>query len=393
MKILSVNAGSSSLKFTLFEMPDKKELISGVFEKIGLENPFYQLKIEGEKSTKEADFKNHKEAFEILVKELIDNKIVQNLEEISGVGHRMVQGGDEFTKSCLATDENVVSVEKYSNLAPLHNPPAIAGVKAAKEVFKDAIQTLVFDTSFHQTIEENNYIYPVPYEWYQDYNVRKYGYHGTSHKYVSLRAAELLGSNDKKLIICHIGNGASVSAVKNGVCINTSMGLTPNSGLMMGTRCGDIDATIIPYICEKSGISVDEVNNILNKKSGLLGISGISSDSRDIESGIAEGNQRCILAQNIYIKRIVDYIAKYYFELEGVDAIILTAGVGENAKSSRKDIVKKLEFLGVKLDEEANDMRGKESLITTKDSKIPVYVIPTNEELMIALDTYNIINK
>lgn len=390
MKILSVNAGSSSLKFTLFDMPEEKELISGVFERIGIENSFYTIKLNGEKIKKETELKDHKAAFELLVKELIDNKIVDSLDEIAGIGHRIVQGGSYFDKTVLATEDNISIVEKLSSLAPLHNPAAVVGIRAAQSVFPNATQTLVFDTAFHQTMEEEVYLYPVPYEWYTKYAVRRYGAHGTSHKYVSMRANEILDNEDARLITCHIGNGASISAVKTGKCVETSMGLTPNAGLMMGTRCGDIDATILPYIMEETGMSAKEMDTALNKQSGLLGISGVSSDSRDIEDGISNGDERCILAQKMYVKRIVDFIAKYYVELGGCDAIIFTAGVGENSISTRMEVMEKLACLGVKPDEERNNVRGKEALISADNSKIPVYVIPTNEELMIATDTYNL---
>lgn len=390
MKILSVNAGSSSLKFTLFDMPEEKELISGVFERIGIENSFYTIKLNGEKIKKETELKDYKAAFELLVKELIDNKIVDSLDEIAGIGHRIVQGGSYFDKTVLATEDNISIVEKLSSLAPLHNPAAVVGIRAAQSVFPNATQTLVFDTAFHQTMEEEVYLYPVPYEWYTKYAVRRYGAHGTSHKYVSMRANEILDNEDARLITCHIGNGASISAVKAGKCVETSMGLTPNAGLMMGTRCGDIDATILPYIMEETGMSAKEMDTALNKQSGLLGISGVSSDSRDIEDGINNGDERCILAQKMYVKRIVDFIAKYYVELGGCDAIIFTAGVGENSISTRMEVMEKLACLGVKPDEERNNVRGKEALISADNSKIPVYVIPTNEELMIATDTYNL---
>lgn len=390
MKILSVNAGSSSLKFTLFDMPEEKELISGVFERIGIENSFYTIKLNGEKIKKETELKDHKAAFELLVKELIDNKIVDSLDEIAGIGHRIVQGGSYFDKTVLATEDNISIVEKLSSLAPLHNPAAVVGIRAAQSVFPNATQTLVFDTAFHQTMEEEVYLYPVPYEWYTKYAVRRYGAHGTSHKYVSMRANEILDNEDARLITCHIGNGASISAVKAGKCVETSMGLTPNAGLMMGTRCGDIDATILPYIMEETGMSAKEMDTALNKQSGLLGISGVSSDSRDIEDGISNGDERCILAQKMYVKRIVDFIAKYYVELGGCDAIIFTAGVGENSISTRMEVMEKLACLGVKPDEERNNVRGKEALISADNSKIPIYVIPTNEELMIATDTYNL---
>ena len=390
MKILSVNAGSSSLKFTLFEMPEETEIISGVFERIGIDASFYTIKFNGEKIKKDAILTSHKEAFELLVKELIDNKIVDSLEDIKGIGHRIVQGGSYFDKTVVATDENIKIVSDLSSLAPLHNPAAIVGINAAKEVFKNANQTLVFDTAFHQTMSEEVYLYPVPYEWYTKYQVRRYGAHGTSHKYVGMRANEILGRENTKLITCHIGNGASITAIKDGKCVETSMGMTPNAGLMMGTRSGDIDATIIPYIMEKTGMSPKEIDTALNKESGLLSISGISSDSRDIEDGIEAGNEKCILAQKMYVKRIVDFIAKYYFELGGCDAIIFTAGIGEKSVVTRRDIVNKLGVIGIELDEERNNVRGKEALISTDNSKIPVYVIPTNEELMIAIDTYNL---
>ena len=390
MKILSVNAGSSSLKFTLFDMPEEKELISGVFERIGIENSFYTIKLNGEKIKKETELKDHKAAFELLVKELINNNIVDSLDEIAGIGHRIVQGGSYFDKTVLATEDNISIVEKLSSLAPLHNPAAVVGIRAAQSVFPNATQTLVFDTAFHQTMEEEVYLYPVPYEWYTKYSVRRYGAHGTSHKFVSMRANEILDNEDARLIICHIGNGASISAVKAGKCVETSMGLTPNAGLMMGTRCGDIDATILPYIMEETGMSAKEMDTVLNKQSGLLGISGVSSDSRDIEDGISNGDERCILAQKMYVKRIVDFIAKYYVELGGCDAIIFTAGVGENSISTRMEVMEKLACLGVKPDEERNNVRGKEALISSDDSKVLVYVIPTNEELMIATDTYNL---
>ncbi len=390
MKILSVNAGSSSLKFTLFEMPEEKELISGVFERIGIDSSFYTIKFNGEKIKKEVELKDHKAAFELLVKELIDNKIVESLEEIAGIGHRIVQGGSYFDKTVLATEDNISIVEKLSSLAPLHNPAAVVGIRAAQSVFPNATETLVFDTAFHQTMEEEVYLYPVPYEWYTKYAVRRYGAHGTSHKYVSMRANEILENPNARLITCHIGNGASISAVKAGKCVETSMGLTPNAGLMMGTRCGDIDATILPYIMEETGMTPKEMDTALNKQSGLFGISGVSSDSRDIEDGINNGDERCILAQKMYVKRIVDFIAKYYVELGGCDAIIFTAGVGENSISTRMEVMEKLACLGVKPDVERNNVRGKETLISADNSKIPVYVIPTNEELMIATDTYNL---
>ena len=391
MKILSVNAGSSSLKFQLYEMPEENVLISGVFERIGIDNSFYTIKVNGEKIKKEVELPNHKVAFEILIKELMDNKIVESLDEIKGVGHRIVQGGAYFDKTVIADDDAVSKIDELASLAPLHNPAAIVGINAAKEVMPNAVQTVVFDTAFHQTMAPCEYMYAVPYAWYKEYGIRKYGAHGTSHKYVSQRMNEILGRNDTKLITCHIGNGASISAVKDGKCVDTSMGLTPNAGLIMGSRCGDMDATVVTYAMEKTGMTPKEMDIVLNKQSGLLGISGVSSDSRDIEEGIKNGNERCILAQEMYVKRIVEYIAKYYVLLGGCDAIVFTAGVGENSISTRKEILNKLAVLGIKVDEEANNVRGEERKITTDDSAVPAYIIPTNEELMIAKDTYSLV--
>lgn len=391
MKILSVNAGSSSLKFTLFEMPEEKEIVKGLFERIGIDGSSYTIKLNGEKLTKDVELPTHEEAFKILIDFLIENKIVESLDEIKGIGHRIVQGGDYFDKTVVIDDEVLAKIEELSELAPLHNPAAVTGIKAAIAVVPDAVQTAVFDTAFHQTMEEETYLYAVPYEWYTKYKVRRYGAHGTSHKYVSLRMNEMLGRHNTKLITCHIGNGASISAVKNGECINTSMGLTPNAGLIMGTRCGDIDATILPFIMEKEKMSPKEMDTALNKQSGLLGISGVSSDSRDIEDGINSGNERCLLAQRMFVRRIIDYIAKYYVELGGCDAIIFTAGIGENSIGTRHEVLDGLAALGIKVDPERNNVRGEERLISSDDSTVPCYVIPTNEELMIALDTMNLI--
>ena len=390
MIVLSINAGSSSLKFQAFDMPDENVLISGVFERIGMKESFYTIKINGEKIKKEIDLKNHERAMELAMEELIDNNIVSSLDEIKAIGHRIVQGGPYFDKSEEMTDENIKKVKELSILSPLHNPAAVSGIKAAKVVVPNALQTGVFDTAFHQTIEEENYLYPVPYEWCEKYKVRKYGAHGTSHKYVAYRMNEILGRYNTKLITCHIGNGASISAINEGVCVNTSMGLTPNAGLMMGSRCGDMDATVVTYMMQQLECSAEEMDTILNKQSGLLGISGISSDSRDIEDGMKIGNQRCALAQKMFTNKIIDHIAKYYVQLGGCDAIVFTAGIGENSIHTRREVLDGLSVLGIKIDEEANDCRGIERLITTEDSSIPCYVIPTNEELMIARDTYTL---
>ena len=391
MKILSVNAGSSSLKFQLYEMPEEKVLISGLMERIGVGNSFYTIKVNGEKIKKEVELNNHEEAFETLVKELEENKVVESLDEIEGIGHRVVQGGDYFDKTVVIDDEVLAKIEELSSLAPLHNPAAVTGIKAAKDVFPNAVQTAVFDTAFHQTMPKENFLYALPISWYTDLKVRRYGAHGTSHKFVSQRMNEILGRDSTKIITCHIGNGASVSAVVNGKCVNTSMGLTPNAGLIMGTRCGDIDASIIPYVMEKTNMSAKKIDNAINKESGLLALSRKSSDSRDIEDGIASGDENCILAQKMYVRRIVDYIAKYYVEMKGCDAIVFTAGIGEKAVDTRRDILNELDVLGIYLDEETNNSRGKECMISTKDSKVECWVIPTDEELMIARDTMNLI--
>ena len=391
MKILSVNAGSSSLKFQMYEMPEEKVLISGVFERIGIHESFYTIKFNGEAIRKEKDLPNHKVAFQYLVEELEENHVVERLDEIKGIGHRVVQGGAYFDKSVVVTEDVIKKIEELNVLAPLHNPAAITGIKAAQEVIPNAIQTAVFDTAFHQTMPEENYIYAVPYEWYTDYKVRRYGAHGTSHMYVANRMNQILGREDTKLITCHIGNGASVSAVVNGKCLDTSMGLTPNAGLIMGTRCGDMDATVVTYMMDQLGVSAQEMDNILNKKSGLLGVSNVSSDMRDIDAGILEGNERCELVKKMFVRRVIDYIAKYYVEMGGCDAIVFTAGIGEKSVTTRRRIVDGLKILGINLDEKANEIRGVEGKITTDDSKIPCYVIPTDEEVMIARDTLALI--
>lgn len=390
MKILSVNAGSSSLKFQMYEMPEEKVLISGVFERIGIENSFYTIKLNGEKIKKEVVLSNHTDAVKILTNELLENNIVSDLSEIKAIGHRMVHGGEKYASSVLLTEDVITTVEELSDLAPLHNPANLVGVRAFKEVIPSAVAVGVFDTAFHQTMEEENFLYPVPYEWYKEYGVRKYGFHGTSHKYVSEKMASILGKEETKIITCHIGNGGSLAAVKNGKCIDTSMGFTPNAGIIMGSRSGDIDASLIPFVMKKTGMNISEIDNALNKKSGLLGISGVSSDSRDIEDGIKSGNDRCKLAQEMYVNKIVKYIAEYYVELGGADAIVFTAGVGENSITTRKQIIDKLACLGIKLDEERNNVRAEVALISTDDSSVKVYVIPTDEEVMIARDTYKL---
>ncbi len=391
MKILSVNAGSSSLKFNVIELPERKELINGYFQKVGLSDSFYYVKINGEKITHEVPLKNHLDCVECLKEELFKNNIITSLDEIDGVGHRLVHGGDKFKESVLITDEVLEQCEQFNELAPLHNPAMLQCVKAFQSAMPNTPMVAVFDTSFHQTMDATEYIYPVPYEWYTKYGVRKYGFHGTSHKYINKTISEIMNRDDLKVISCHIGSGASICAINAGKVVDTSMGFSPLAGLMMGTRCGDIDASIITYIMQKENKTVEEVFNDLNKNSGFLGVSGVSSDSRDIEEGIKEGNERCALAQDIFCQRVANYIAMYNNILNGADVIIFTAGLGENSIDTRVNIANRIASLGVKIDLERNNVRGKTTLISSDDSKIPMYVIPTDEELMIALDTMEII--
>ena len=397
MKILTVNAGSSSLKFNMILLPEEKELISGYFEKIGLDGGIYSIKMNGSKIKKEADMKDHKDAIELLIKELFDNQIITSLDEIDGIGHRLVHGGDQYASSVIIDDDVIKTVEDFSSLAPLHNPANILGVKAFREVLPNTPMVGVFDTAFHQTMEEEQYLYSVPFDWYQNYQIRKYGFHGTSHKYITKVMQDKLGHKDINIISCHIGSGGSICAIKNGKSFDTTMGFTPNAGLIMGTRSGDIDYSIIPYYIEKTGLSLKEVDNILNKKSGLFGISDGYSDHRDIEAQMTEGNHAAILANNMYVNRIVDYIAKYYVELDGkVEAIVFTAGLGENAREFREEILNKLSSLGIYVDHDKNMqiasyLDQNEGIISSDSSKALVYVEPTNEELMIALDTYDLI--
>lgn len=397
MKILTVNAGSSSLKFNCIELPSEKELISGYFEKIGMDGSFYNIKINGEKTKKEVELSNHNDAVRYLKEELLNNGIVSSLEEIDGVGHRLVHGGDKFKDSVLLTEEVIQECEKFNDLAPLHNPAMLSCIRAFQSEMPTTPMVGVFDTSFHQTIPEINYLYSVPFSWYQEYGIRKYGFHGTSHKFITKTMQKLLGKDSINIINCHIGSGGSICCIKDSKSIDTTMGFSPNAGLMMGTRSGDIDYSIIPFYMNKTGKNINEVDTILNKKSGLLGINGKYSDHRDIENGMAEGDKMCTLANDMYVNRIVGYIAKYFVELDGkVDALVFTAGLGENAREFRENIIEKLSSLGIYIDKEENNkiagyLDKSEGIISTSESSVPVYVIPTNEELMIALDTYNII--
>ncbi len=393
MKIMSINAGSSSLKFSLFEMNTKECIASGYFERVGLDGSFYTIKYNGDKIREEVAMPNHTVAVEVLLERLISIGIISSLDEIDGIGHRLVHGGDKYKTSVMITDEVVEDLRKYSDLAPLHNPANILGIEAVRKALPNVPMVGVFDTAFHQTMEKKEYIYPVPYEWYTNYGVRKYGFHGTSHCYISKQIPRILGRDTYKAIICHLGSGGSISAVKDGKCVDTTMGFTPLAGIMMGTRSGDIDSSIIPYIMNKCDMTVEEVMNDLNKKSGFLGISGVGSDFRDIYAGVVAGNERCKLAFDKYVKTVVNYIAQYYVELGGCDILCFTAGLGENASEARLAIMEKLACLGVKVDLEKNQIRGEEVKLTTDDSSIICYSIPTNEELMIALDTLSLIGE
>lgn len=390
MKILTINAGSSSMKFCVMEIPGNKELINGYFQRIGLEGSFYDVKINGEKLHRDVVLTNHLEALECIKKELVELNVVETLEEIDAIGHRLVHGGEDFKDSTIITDEVIEACKKFTKLAPLHNPAMLACIEAAKEAFPGKPMVAVFDTSFHQSMDKANYLYPIPYEWYTKYGVRKYGFHGTSHKFINKEISEYLNRSDLKVISCHIGSGASICAIDSGRVVDTSMGFSPMTGIMMGTRPGDIDPSIVTYVADEANMSIEEVMSTLNKHSGSEGICG-KSDSRDIEDGIKAGDSQFILAQEMYVRRIANYIAMYNNELNGADVIILTAGIGENSKDTRKDIINHIASLGVKIDEEKNNFRGEFRCISSDDSSIPVYVIPTNEELMIALDTYNLI--
>lgn len=393
MKIIAINAGSSSLKFSLFNMDNETVIASGQFERIGIEGSFLTIKFNGEKIVQELDVPDHSVAVSILLDKLTDLEIIKSLYEINGVGHRFVHGKDLFDKSVIINDEVLEQLKSLSTFAPLHNPANILGIEAFRKALPDAINVAVFDTAFHQSMDEETFIYPVPYRWYEELGVRKYGFHGTSHCYIAIEASKLLGKENFKLISCHIGNGGSICAIKDGKCVDTSMGFTPLAGIMMGTRSGDVDPSIIPYVMEQEGKNAGEVIDDLNRNSGLFGVSERSSDMRDVLQGCEDGDKNSILAKNKYVRRVVDYIAQYYVLLEGVDAIVFTAGVGEKNTLIRGEICDKLACLGVKIDPEANKIVGEVVKISSDDSKIDIYVIPTDEELMIARDTLDLINR
>ncbi len=392
MKILSVNAGSSSLKFNLIELPSREIIAKGLFEKIGIDGSMYTIKYNGEKIFKEVSLADHAVAVEKLINELLENKIVSTLEEIEGVGHRILHGGQEFTKSMLLDEDVLNRISKYNELGPLHNPANIMGVRAFMKVLPNVPNVGVFDTTFHQTMQETEYLYPVPYEWYEKYGIRKYGFHGTSHRFIFKTISEYLKNPNLKVVSCHIGNGASLCAIDGGKVIDTTMGFTPLAGVMMGTRSGDIDPSIIPFVMKKTGKSAEEIINDLNKNSGLLGVTGKYSDNRDVEEAASKNDEKAILAQKMYAQKIANFIAVYNNILNGADVITFTAGIGENSIPMREMIIERIQSLGVKIDVNKNQIHGEFGLITSNDSKIPVYVVPTNEELMIALDTMELIS-
>lgn len=387
-KVIAINAGSSSLKFQLFEMPSEEVITKGLIERIGLNDSIFSILVNGEKVEEITDIPDHAVAVKMLLDKLTESGIIKSLQEINGIGHRVVHGGEAFNDSVLITDDVLSKIEELSELAPLHNPANITGIRAFQQVLPNVPAVAVFDTAFHQTMPESSFLYSLPYEYYKDYGIRKYGFHGTSHKYVSERAAELLGRplEQLRLISCHLGNGASIAAIEGGKSIDTSMGFTPLAGVTMGTRSGNIDPALIPFIMEKTGKTADEVLDILNKKSGMLGVSGFSSDLRDIETEANKGNERAELALEVFGNRIHKYIGSYASRMYGVDAIIFTAGIGENSATIRARVLQGLEFMGVYWDPALNKTRGEEAFINYPHSPVKVIIIPTNEEVMIARD-------
>ena len=397
MKVLVLNCGSSSLKYQLIDMENEAVLCIGLVERIGIEGSILTQKKDGVegKYIVEQPMKDHQDAIKLVLEGVLDPTYggVKDMKEIDAVGHRVVHAGEKYASSVLITEDVIKALEECVELAPLHNPPNLLGIAACKELMPTTPMVGVFDTAFHQTMPPEAYIYALPYEYYTKYGIRRYGFHGTSHKYVAEKAAQMLNVNldDLKIITCHLGNGASVSAIKRGKCIDTSMGFTPLEGLVMGTRSGDIDPAIVTYIREKEGLPQGKANEILNKKSGVLGISGVSSDFRDLEEAVAEGNERAALALKVFAHKVKFYIGAYIAEMNGVDAIVFTAGVGENDVTMRELICNEMGNLGIKLDLVKNKVRGKETVISMDDSRVKILLIPTNEELMIARDTYNIV--
>ena len=395
MNILVINCGSSSLKYQLINSETEGVLAKGLCERIGIDGMLTYQPEGGEKEKSEIAMPTHTEAINAVLAALTNEKsgVIKSLSEVGAVGHRVVHGGEKFTSSCLINDESMKAIEECNDLAPLHNPANLIGIRACQELMPGVPMVAVFDTAFHQTMPDVAYTYGIPYEYYEKYKVRRYGFHGTSHSYVSKRTAEIVGKpyDQMKIIVCHLGNGASISAVNCGKSVDTSMGLTPLEGLVMGTRSGDLDPAIIDFVGKKEGLSLDEMNEVLNKKSGMLGISGVSSDGRDLEAAAETGNKRAQLALDVFDYRVIKYIGAYAAAMNGVDAIAFTAGVGENDKASRKAICEYLGYLGVKIDDQANDVRGKNAVISAADSKVKVMLIPTNEELAIARETKRLV--
>lgn len=396
-KIISVNAGSSSLKFQLFNMPSEEVVCSGIFERIGLEDGIFQLKFDGKKVVVNQPFPTHSEAVAMLLNVLVDKNIVSTLDEITAVGHRIVHGGEYYNHSVLLTTDVEAKIEELSDLAPLHNPANLIGYRSFAKALPHATHAAIFDTAFHQTMSRDVYLYPIPMEYYKTFKVRKYGFHGTSHYYVSKRVAELMGKsiNTLNIITCHLGNGASICAIANGKSVNTSMGFTPLAGIMMGTRSGDIDPAILTFLMDKTEKSAKEIIDILNKKSGMLGVSEFSSDARDIEKAFIDGEPTAILTREMYANRIAHTIGSYFVQMGGVDAIVFTGGVGENDFGVRHDVTAKVsKALGIEFDTELNNrVRGSETLLSKPNSKVQIWLVPTNEELIIAQDTFNLINE
>ena len=397
MKILVLNCGSSSLKYQLINMETEEVLASGKYERIGEKEAFITHKVNGQKIKKENPAYNHTEAIEFTLKQLTnpEYKVIDSLDEINAIGHRLVHGGEKISESVVIDDKVIEVLKEYTDLAPLHNPACILGIEACKQVMPDKPMVGVFDTAFHASIPKEKYIYPIPYEYYKKYGVRKYGFHGTSHMFVSKRLAEIenMSLEGTKIVTCHLGQGSSICAIKDGKSIDTSMGLTPLGGIPMVTRCGDLDPSVVTYLMKKENLTPSEMEDILNKKSGLTGISGLAPDFREIEDASNADNEKAKIAVDEFDYAIASYIAKYAVAMNGIDYIIFTGGVGENQINIRKGICEKLEFMGVKLDLDANNMRGEEKVISSQDSKIKVYVIPTNEELMIAKETERLINE
>ena len=396
MKTLVINCGSSSLKYQLIDMSTEESMVQGLVERIGIEGSILTQKVEGkDKYIRNTNIKDHKDAIKLVLEALVDSihGVIKSMDEISAVGHRVVHGGEKYSDSVLIDDEVLKSIKDCIVLAPLHNPPNVIGIEACKELMPNTPMVAVFDTAFHQTMPKHAYICPVPYELYEKYGVRKYGFHGTSHKYVSYKVAETMGKDikDLKIITCHLGNGCSLAAVKNGKSVDTSMGFTPLAGVMMGTRSGSIDPSVISFLIEQHGYTIEQIDELLNKKSGILGISGVSSDFRDVLEAAESENERAKLALEIFYYKVRTQIAAYAGAMGGVDVIVFTAGIGENSSITRREILKGLEFFGFTINTEKNELRGKIQEISNEDSRVKVYVVPTNEELMIARDTAKLV--